>query len=161
MNTELGIVLGLLVSAIVMFAINKPRMDAVGLIMLTVLHFTGVITMSEAHTGFSDPNIVLIAALVVVGVGIVRNRGWSRLSRRGRGIVFFAVVVLFLPVVFVVRVGFFVRVLILGLVLLFIPIVFFAIVLGFALIALISLVRTTGTSMVHRPATHSSDDGLV
>ena len=73
MNTELAIVLGLLVSAIVMFAINKPRMDAVGLIMLTVLPFTGVITMSEALTGFSDPNIVLIAALFVIGEGLVRT----------------------------------------------------------------------------------------
>ncbi len=44
MNTDLAIVLLLLAAAIVMFAINKPRMDAVALIMLTALPFTGVIT---------------------------------------------------------------------------------------------------------------------
>jgi di/tricarboxylate transporter len=56
-----------------MFAINRPRMDAVALIMLTVLPFTGVITMGEALAGFSDANIVLIAALFVIGDGLVRT----------------------------------------------------------------------------------------
>jgi di/tricarboxylate transporter len=73
MSTELGIVLGLLSVAIVMFAINKPRMDAVALIMLTLLPFTGVVSMSEALAGFSDSNIVLIAALFVIGDGLVRT----------------------------------------------------------------------------------------
>jgi di/tricarboxylate transporter len=73
MTIELGLVLVLLVSAIVMFAINTPRMDAVALIMLTVLPLTGVITMGEALMGFSDANIVLIAALFVIGNGLVRT----------------------------------------------------------------------------------------
>ncbi len=73
MNTELAVVLALLVGAIVMFAINKPRMDVVALIMMTALPFTGVITMGEALAGFSDSNIVLIAALFVIGEGLVRT----------------------------------------------------------------------------------------
>lgn len=73
MNVELLLVLGLLVSAIVMFAINRPRMDAVALIMLTLLPLTGVIDIREALSGFSDPNIVLIAALFVIGDGLVRT----------------------------------------------------------------------------------------
>ena len=78
--SDLMIVLVLLVAAIVMFAINKPRMDAVALIMLTVLPFTGVITMGEALAGFSDPNIVLIAALFVIGDGLVRTGVAQRLG---------------------------------------------------------------------------------
>src|ERR1700742_1854110 len=70
---ELFLVLTLLLAAIVMFAINKPRLDAVALIMLTALPFTGVLTMSEALAGFSDPNIVLSAALFVLGDGLVRT----------------------------------------------------------------------------------------
>lgn len=73
MTPQLAVVLALLCSAILMFAINKPRMDAVALIMLTVLPFTGVISVSEALAGFSDPNIVLIAALFVIGDGLVRT----------------------------------------------------------------------------------------
>ena len=73
MSAELGIVLALLAAAIIMFAINKPRLDAVALIMLVALPFTGVLTMGEALAGFSDPNIVLIAALFVIGDGLVRT----------------------------------------------------------------------------------------
>ena len=71
--TDLLIVLTLLGAAIVMFAINKPRMDAVGLIMLVALPFIGILTMGEALTGFSDPNIVLIAALFVA-IGLVMGK---------------------------------------------------------------------------------------
>jgi hypothetical protein len=53
MNTQLALVLFLLGVAIAMFALNKPRMDAVALIMLTVLPFTGVINMGEALAGFN------------------------------------------------------------------------------------------------------------
>jgi len=80
MNPELAIVLGLLAASIAMFAMNKPRMDAVGLIMLTVLPFTGVITMGEALAGFSDPNIVLLGALFVMGEGLVRTGVAQRLG---------------------------------------------------------------------------------
>jgi di/tricarboxylate transporter len=80
MTTELAFVLVLLVSAIVMFAISKPRMDAVALIMLTALPFTGVLTMGEALAGFSDSNIVLIAALFVIGEGLVRTGVARRLG---------------------------------------------------------------------------------
>jgi di/tricarboxylate transporter len=70
---DLAIVLILLGVAIVMFAINRPRLDVVALIMLIALPFTGILTMSEALAGFSDPNIVLIAALFVLGDGLVRT----------------------------------------------------------------------------------------
>jgi di/tricarboxylate transporter len=80
MSGSLAVVLLLLAAAIVMFAIDRPRMDAVALIMLTLLPFAGtltgdkpVITMSEALAGFADANVVLIAALFVIGDGLVRT----------------------------------------------------------------------------------------
>lgn len=73
MSIDLALVLGLLAGAIVMFGMNRPRMDAVALIMIVMLPFTGVITMREALTGFADPNIILIAALFVIGDGLVRT----------------------------------------------------------------------------------------
>ncbi len=80
MNTELLIVLGLLIASVVMFVINKPRMDAVALLMIVLLPFTGVISMGEALAGFADPNIVLIAALFVIGEGLVRTGVAQRLG---------------------------------------------------------------------------------
>jgi di/tricarboxylate transporter len=80
MSAQLAAVLGLLIAAIAMFALNRPRMDVVALIMLTALPFTGVLTMSEALAGFSDANIVLIAALFVIGEGLVRTGVAQRLG---------------------------------------------------------------------------------
>lgn len=73
MSADLGIVLALLAVAIVMFAIGRPRMDAVALLMLTALPLTGVLSVEEALAGFADPNIVLIATLFVIGEGLVRT----------------------------------------------------------------------------------------
>jgi di/tricarboxylate transporter len=73
MNADLALVLALLTIAIVMFAIGRPRMDAVALLMLTVLPFTGVLSMNEALAGFADANVVLIATLFVIGEGLVRT----------------------------------------------------------------------------------------
>ncbi len=80
MSADLAVVLALLAAAIAMFAINRPRMDAVALIVLTALPFTGVISMGESLAGFSDSNIVLIAALFVIGDGLVRTGVARRLG---------------------------------------------------------------------------------
>jgi di/tricarboxylate transporter len=73
MNADLAIVLALLAASIAMFVLNRPRMDAVGLVMIVALPLAGIISMAEALAGFSDPNVVLIAALFVIGEGLVRT----------------------------------------------------------------------------------------
>jgi di/tricarboxylate transporter len=80
MNTDLALVLLLLAAAIAMFVANRPRMDAVALIMITAMPLTGIITMPEALAGFSDSSIVLIAALFVIGEGRVRTGVARRLG---------------------------------------------------------------------------------
>ena len=72
-NWPLLWVLLLLGAAVVMFVSNKPGMDVVALLMIAALPFTGVLTMQETLTGFSDPSIVLIAFLFVLGEGLVRT----------------------------------------------------------------------------------------
>ena len=64
----------------VMFARDKPRMDAVALLMLALLPLTGVITMSEALAGFADANVVLIALAVRDRRGLVRTGVAQRLG---------------------------------------------------------------------------------
>lgn len=78
--SPLAMVLALLAVAVVMFAINRPRMDVVAVIMMVALPMTGVISMSEALVGLSDPNIVLIAALFVIGEALVRTGVAQRLG---------------------------------------------------------------------------------
>ena len=78
--SPLASVLILLGAAVVMFALNRPRMDVVAVMMMVALPMTGVITMSEALMGLSDPNIVLIAALFVIGEALVRTGVAQRLG---------------------------------------------------------------------------------
>lgn len=73
MNPELIWVLSLLMVAIVLFATGKVRMDAVALIMIMAFVLSGTLTLSEAFSGFSDPNVILIAALFIIGDGLVRT----------------------------------------------------------------------------------------
>ena len=73
MNTDLVLVLALLAAAVAMFVANRPRMDAVALIVVAALPFTGIISVPEAIAGFADSNIVLIALLFVLGEGLVRT----------------------------------------------------------------------------------------
>lgn len=80
MNLDLAMVLALLAVAVVMFALGRPRMDAVALLMLVLLPLTGVISMTEALAGFSDANVVLIALLFVIGEGLVRTGVAQRLG---------------------------------------------------------------------------------
>jgi di/tricarboxylate transporter len=80
MNNDLLIIIALLGVAIVMFIRNQPRMDVVAIIMMTVLPLTGIITVEEALAGFSDPNIILIGALFVVGDTLVRTGLTRRLG---------------------------------------------------------------------------------
>ncbi|VVD65195.1 citrate transporter [Pandoraea iniqua] len=72
-STDLLLTVGLLFSAIVMFVVGRPRTDAVALIMIILLPTLGIVTLPEAVAGFSDPNIILIASLFVIGDGLVRT----------------------------------------------------------------------------------------
>ena len=73
MNLQLAWVLLLLLIAVVLFVRNKPRMDVVALLMIVALPLTGVLTVQETLAGFSDPSVVVIAALFVIGEGLVRT----------------------------------------------------------------------------------------
>lgn len=73
MTSDLALVLGLLGLAIAMFVANRPRTDVVALMMLVALPLAGLLTVPEALSGLSDPSVVLIAALFVIGEGLVRT----------------------------------------------------------------------------------------
>lgn len=73
MNLPLFFVLSLLFLAIILFVRNRPRMDVVAILVLLALPLSGVLTVQEALTGFSDPSVVVIATLFIVGEGLVRT----------------------------------------------------------------------------------------
>lgn len=79
MNGELIWVLSLLAIAVVLFATGKVRMDAVALFVIVAFVLSGTLTLSEAFSGFSDPNVILIAALFIIATASCAPalRRWS------------------------------------------------------------------------------------
>ncbi len=73
MNGELIWVLSLLAIVVVLFATGKVRMDAIALMVIVAFVLSGTLTLNEAFSGFSDPNVILIAALFIIGDGLVRT----------------------------------------------------------------------------------------
>jgi di/tricarboxylate transporter len=73
MNAQLVLVLTLLLACIGLFVANKPRMDVVALLVIVVLPLSGITSVPETLAGFSDPNVILIAAMFVLGEGLVRT----------------------------------------------------------------------------------------
>ena len=80
-------VLSLLLIAIILFATGKVRMDAVALFVIVAFVLSGTLTLPEAFSGFSDPNVILIAALFIIGDGWcapVWRPSWARGWLSGR-----------------------------------------------------------------------------
>lgn len=73
LNSDLILVVSLLLISMVLFVRNKPRMDVVALLVIVALPLSGILTINEAIAGFSDPSVLLIAALFVIGDGLVRT----------------------------------------------------------------------------------------
>lgn len=65
--------LTLLLIAIVLFTTNKIRMDVVALLVIVAFVLSDTLTLEQATAGFADPNVLLIAALFVIGDGLVRT----------------------------------------------------------------------------------------
>lgn len=66
-------VLALLAIAVGLFIQNKLRMDIVALLVMLGFGLTGILTTQEIFAGLSDPNIVLLALLYVVGEALART----------------------------------------------------------------------------------------
>ena len=66
-------ILILLGAAIILFVHNKIRMDVVALLVMLSFYLSGILSIQEILVGFSDPNIILIALLFIVGESLVRT----------------------------------------------------------------------------------------
>lgn len=75
-----------LVVSAVFFAIGKVRSDLVALCALLVLVLTHTLTPTEALAGFSNPVVVMMAGLFVVGGGILQSGLAKMISGRIMGL---------------------------------------------------------------------------
>ncbi|MCK4509225.1 MAG: SLC13 family permease [Desulfuromonadales bacterium] len=67
---EITLTLLILLIAIILFATEWIRMDLVSLMVLLAVALTGLVTPEEAFAGFSNPAVITVAAMFVLGAGI-------------------------------------------------------------------------------------------
>jgi di/tricarboxylate transporter len=72
-HLNMYVTLGILAFAAVFFVWGKIRSDIIALSVLLLLLITGVLTIEEAFSGFSNPIVIMMAALFVVGGGIFQT----------------------------------------------------------------------------------------
>ena len=73
MTFEIIIVLIILMTAIVLFITEWVRMDVVALLVLVSLPVLGLITPTEALSGFSSPAVVTVWAILILSGGLART----------------------------------------------------------------------------------------
>ena len=69
----------ILAITITLFIWGKFPPDVVALIAMISLFLTGILTMEEALSGFSNATVIMIAALFIIGEGLSRT-GWTALA---------------------------------------------------------------------------------
>lgn len=80
--TPLILTLLILLITVGLFLSNWLRLDLIALLMLLALLISGVISVEEGLAGFSDPVVVMIAALFVIG-GALLHTGTAQLLGQG------------------------------------------------------------------------------
>lgn len=73
MTIQLGILLGITLTALVVFIGGWLRVDLVGLLVLSALALTGLVSPQEALAGFSSPAVVTIWAMFILSAGLTRT----------------------------------------------------------------------------------------
>jgi di/tricarboxylate transporter len=69
--SQIYIVLAILAAAVTLFASGRVRPDVVAILVVLALNLTGVLTIQEALAGFGQPVVILIAAVSIVGEGLI------------------------------------------------------------------------------------------
>ncbi len=73
MTLEIAGVLTILVVSLVLFLTERIRMDLVALLVLGSLALTGLVSVEEAFSGFSNPAVVAIWAMFILSEGLSRT----------------------------------------------------------------------------------------
>lgn len=72
LTVEIVVVLVILAAAVILFAMERIRVDVVSLMALLALFLTGIVSMDEAFAGFSNPAVVTVWAIYMMSDGMAR-----------------------------------------------------------------------------------------
>lgn len=72
MTLQIATVLAVLVMAMALFVTERLRVDVVALLVMVILALTGLVTPTEALSGFSSPAVVTVWAVFILSGGLTR-----------------------------------------------------------------------------------------
>lgn len=88
MSLEIFLVLGLVLSAVILFATERLSVDLTAMIIMGTMLLSGIITPEDAIGGFSNPATVTVGAMFILSAGLFKtgavNILGEGLSRVGR-----------------------------------------------------------------------------
>jgi di/tricarboxylate transporter len=73
MTPQITLVLSILVGAIILFVTELIRVDLVALMVLVSLALTGLVTPTEALSGYANPAVVTVWAVLILSAGLART----------------------------------------------------------------------------------------
>ena len=73
MTPQIGLVLAILATAVVLFVTERIRVDVVALMVLASLAVTGLVTPEEALSGFASPAVVTVWAVLILSAALART----------------------------------------------------------------------------------------
>lgn len=83
---EIALLLTILAIALVLFITERLRADLVSMLVLLALVLTGVLTTSEAFSGFSNPAVITVGAMFVMSAAAMRTGIAAYLGRLVRAV---------------------------------------------------------------------------
>ncbi|MCL5429787.1 MAG: SLC13 family permease [Chloroflexi bacterium] len=101
MTTEIALTLAILVIAVILLIFDRLRADLIALLVLLALALSRLVSPSEALSGFSNPAVVTVWAMFILGEGLARTGVANIFGRRilrisGKGEAGFMAVMMFL-----------------------------------------------------------------
>ncbi len=79
---DITLTLTILLVAILLFATGWVRMDVVSLMILVSVAVTGLVSVEEAFSGFSNPAVITVGAMFILGAGISYTGAISALGEK-------------------------------------------------------------------------------
>ncbi|MEJ6655198.1 MAG: SLC13 family permease [Pseudomonas sp.] len=81
MTIEIALVLGIALVAIILFATERLRIDAVALLVLSALAILGLVNPDQALGGFSNQATITVAAMFILAAGLQNSGALSGIGR--------------------------------------------------------------------------------
>jgi di/tricarboxylate transporter len=79
---EITLVLIILFIAVFLFATEWIRMDLVSMMVLLALALTGLVSVEEAFSGFSNPAVITVAAMFIISAGLTNTGALAPLGEK-------------------------------------------------------------------------------